>query len=354
MSDSKGLPAWVCSMVIAVMLACAPAAAQESADSRFPVADIPASHFASPEAARELMELRQQPPEPDFGGDVDALRRFHEQRTDKILIKMRQLYPVSIHSETLGGVRTDVVVPQGGVASGKQRRVLISLHSGGFLWGAGSEALVEAVPIAATGQVKVVSIDYRMAPEHAFPAASADVAAVYRALLNTYHPNDIGIYGCSAGGVLAAQAVAWFASHGLPPPGAIASLCGTGAELDGDSAYLAPLFAGQPAIPPGGKPLQLAGLPYFKGIDPHDPLVFPMASPKLLAKFPPTLLLAGSRDFAASSMTTMQRRLWESGVDAELFVFDGLGHAFMMDPALPESRETYSILVRFFDRHLGR
>jgi epsilon-lactone hydrolase len=53
-------------------------------------------------------------------------------------------------------------------------------------------------------------------------------------------------------------------------------------------------------------------------------------------------------------MTTMQRRLWESGVDAELFVFDGLGHAFMMDPALPESRETYSILVRFFDRHLGR
>ena len=79
-----------------------------------------------------------------------------------------------------------------------------------------------------------------------------------------------------------------------------------------------------------------------------------MASPKLLAKFPPTLLLAGSRDFAVSSMTTMQRRLWESGVDAELFLFDGLGHAFMMDPALPESRETYAILVRFFDRHLGR
>src|SRR5581483_8396047 len=340
MSDSRGLPVWGYSVVLAAMFG---SWAQVSADTPSLAADIPASHYASPEAGRALLDLRKQPPEPDFGGDVEALRRYHEQGTDKLLVTMRELYPVSVNSDTLGGVHTEVVTPQGGVAVGKRHRVLLSLHSGGFLWGAGSEALLEAIPIAATDRIKVVSIDYRMAPEHRFPAASADVAAVYRALLKTHRPDEIGIYGCSAGGVLAAQSVVWFATHGLPSPGAIASLCGTGAEFDGDSAYLAPLFAGLPATPPGGKSLQLIRLPYFEGVDPHNPLAFPMTSAELLARFPPTLLLAGSRDFAASSMTTMQRRLWECGVDAELFLFDGLGHAFMMDPALPESRETYGI-----------
>jgi epsilon-lactone hydrolase len=325
------------------------AGAEDSAASHLQAAEIPFSQFASPEARRALLDARARPPDPDVGGDVQVVRKLHEKDTDKILVKMRRMYAARITSETLGGVHTDVVTPEGGLGVENQHRVLISLHSGGFLWGAGSEALIEAIPIAAAARIKVVSVDYRMAPEYTFPAASEDVAAVYRALLKTYPANNIGIYGCSAGGILAAQSVAWFAAHGLPPPGAIASLCGTGAELGGDSAYLAPLFEGQPP-----KPLQLVGLPYFKGADPHDALVFPIESPDVLARFPATLLLAGSRDFAASSLTLMQRRLWEAGVDAELFLFDGLWHAFMMDPDLPESRETYGILARFFARHLGR
>jgi acetyl esterase/lipase len=316
-------------------------------------ADIPLSNFASPETRQAVAELRAKPAEPNFGADVKALRDFHSQGTDKILADVRALYAATIKSELIGGVRTDVVVPEKGVTPRNRDRVLISLHSGGFLWGAGSESLLEAVPIAVTAGIKVIAVDYRMAPEFTFPSASEDVAAVYRALLKTYKPGNIGIYGCSAGGVLAAQSVAWFATHDLPQPGAIATLCGTGAEFGGDSAYLAPLLSGQP-IPPGGKPLLLSGLPYFSGVDAGNPLAFPIVSPRLVAQFPPTLLLAGTRDFAASSETLMQRRLWEAGVDAELILFDGLWHAFMMDPHLPESREVYDILGRFFDRHLGR
>lgn len=221
------------------------------------------------------------------------------------------------------------------------------------MWGAGAGAISEAVPVAATGRVKVVSVDYRMAPEYKFPSASEDVAAVYRHLLRRYRASDIGIYGCSAGGILAAEAVTWFQKHDLARPGAIATLCGTGAEVKGDSGYFAAWAAGQP-IPPGGKPLQLVDLPYFQGVNPHDPLVFPIESKDVLAKFPPTLLLAGDRDFTASSLTVMHRRLREANVDSELFLFDGLWHAFVMDPTLPESREAYSIIWSFFDRHLGR
>jgi acetyl esterase/lipase len=194
-------------------------------------------------------------------------------------------------------------------------------------------------------------VDYRLAPEHQFPAASEDVAAVYRELLKTYPPKNIGIYGCSAGGVLAVEAVAWFQAHQLPQPGAIASLCATGVELTGDSSYLSPLLTGAGS---SGKPQHLADIPYFKGVDPKDPLALPSVSAALLAQFPPTLLLAGGRDFSVSSITTMHRKLKAAGDDSELFVFDGLWHAFLVYPRLPESRETYAIIDRFFSAHLGR
>lgn len=316
-------------------------------------AEIPYSRFASAEAGRAWTALRKAPPEPSLGGDLKAQRQLQSQGADRILEEMRRLYAVTIASETQGGVRTDVVMPVEGVAARNRHRILISLHSGAFAWGAGSEALIEAIPISATSRIKVITVDYRMAPEFTFPSASEDVAAVYQALLKTYDAKSIGIYGYSAGGILAAESIAWFAAHRLPQPGAVATMCGTGAEVYGDSAYLSWLLLGVNVMPPAGKPLFLTGLPYFSGVDAHDPLAFPIESPALLARFPPTLLLAGSRDFAASSETVMHRRLWESGVDAELIIFDGLWHAFMMHPELPESREVYDIVERFFDRHLA-
>jgi len=65
-----------------------------------------------------------------------------------------------------------------------------------------------------------------------------------------------------------------------------------------------------------------------------------------------SILLAGSRDFAASSLTVMHRRLRAAGVNAELYIFDGLPHAFLLDSELPESREAYGVISRFFDAHL--
>jgi acetyl esterase/lipase len=317
------------------------------------VPPLPVSAWVSEQAGAAYEKLATQPPDPDFHGDVAAMRKWNSEREQQRLDDALKRYPATMTSAVMGGVHVDIVEPKAAIPKRNRGRVLINLHGGGFMWGAGAGALSEAVPIAGTGQVKVVTVDYRMAPEHKFPAASEDVAAVYRALLRTYSPQNIGLYGCSAGGILAAEAVAWFAQHGLPRPGAIATLCGTGAEVAGDSGYVAAWAAGQ-AIQTGGKPLQLVDLPYFQGVNPHDPLVFPIESRELLAKFPPTLLLSGNRDFAASSLTVMHRRLREAGVEAELYQFDGLWHAFVMDPTLPESVEAYHIVWNFFDRHLGR
>jgi acetyl esterase/lipase len=133
-------------------------------------------------------------------------------------------------------------------------------------------------------------------------------------------------------------------------PGAIGTLCGSIAPPDGDSAYIAPLLDGAKGQP---APLSMATFPYFRGVDRNDPLVFPINSPSLLAKFPPTLLISGSRDFAFSSLLKSQAALTDAKVETDLHLWDGMWHAFFTDPDLPESREVYGVILQFFDLHLG-
>jgi monoterpene epsilon-lactone hydrolase len=317
-------------------------------------AALPMSEFASEQAQQSLdANLRngetQHAPSLD---DMTAVRRFWGAYNDRLLEVMKRAYPTIQKETTLGGVAAQIVEPVGGVPSHNAKRILINLHGGAFMWGAGSGALVEAIPIAATGHYRVVTIDYRLAPENRYPAASQDVEHVYRELLKGYSPQNIGIYGCSAGGALTAEATAWLINKGLPKPGAIGTFCGTGLPFSGDSVTLGQLAMAQAPMPQNGA--EADSFSYLAGVKPGDILAYPGNSPAMLAKFPPTLLLAGGRDFAVSALTTMQRRLLSAGVEAQLILFDGLGHAFFMDPDLPESREVFTTVSQFFDRHLGR
>lgn len=312
---------------------------------------IPYSSLASPQARaffpKMLAEGAKAPP---ITAPIAQSRAFYDRMNSDRVVRMRKLYPVRTHGETIGGVDTDVVLPAEGVAAANRHRVLINLHGGAFLWGAHSGGLVESIPIASLGRITVISVDYREGPEHTFPAASEDVEAVYRALLKTHRAADIGIYGCSAGGILTAEAVARLIHDDVPVPGAIGTFCGSLLDLDGDSSYVAPLLNGQ-GVPT--QHLAITDLPYFRGADPHDPMLQPGLSPDLLAHFPPTLLITGTRDMAMSSVVRSQALLQQAGVEAELHVWEGMWHAFFSDPELPESVDAYRTIVRFFDRHLG-
>ncbi|WP_236585587.1 alpha/beta hydrolase [Dyella sp. EPa41] len=313
---------------------------------------VPYSGFASPEARAFFPKmLAAGGKAPPISGPIEQSRAFYDHMNSDRAARMEKLYAVKTHQETIGGVGADVVEPADGIAPRNRDRVLINLHGGAFLWGAHSGALVEAIPIASLGRIKVVSVDYRQGPEHVFPAASEDVEAVYRALLKQYKPSNIGIYGCSAGGVLTGEAVARLIDRKLPVPGAIGTFCASLVNLEGDSVYVAPLLNGQP-VPE--HPLRLNDLPYFKGASTSDPMVFPGQSPALLAKFPPTLLITGTRDMAMSSVIQSQTLLRRAGVETELHVWDGMWHSFFSDPEIPESRDAYRVIVTFFDRHLGR
>ena len=335
-------------LTAALMAAGAQVAAQST---RVPAMVLPPSSLLSDEAKSVIVRQQAINP-PDFGTDIAAARAYWGRYNDDRLAEMRKHFRTTERRENLGGVVVDRVRPGGAIKARNARRVLINVHGGAFLWGSGSGALVEAIPIAATMGIEVVTVDYRLAPEHRFPAASQDVAAVYAALLKTHRPEDIGIYGCSAGGIITAQTVAWLQRERMPLPAAIGTFCGTGAAYAGDSAYLSdPLTEGKP-IRAGALPTTLPTA-YLAGVAASDTLAYPLQSDAVMAAFPPVLQIAGSRDFAASILTAQHRKLTALGVPSELQLFDGLGHAFFVWPDMPESIEAYRLVAAFFDRHLG-
>lgn len=306
-----------------------------------PQLNVPFSTFAS-EIARAAF-IKGADPGPQTA-DIAALRAHYGQFNDALEQEMRAMYDVDVVETEMGGVRVHRVTPKTLRDTPRKRGLLINFHGGGFMWGSGSGALVEAIPIAVAANTTVITVDYRLAPEYLFPAASEDACNVYEAVLQTYAADEIGLYGCSAGGVLTAQTIARLVKTGRPLPGAIVMLGGAGADFGGDSSYLAAPLTGAPPNPP----FSFASMPYFAGADPDDPLAIPDRDDQVLASFPPSLLISASRDFAASSVSYFHRRLLANGVDARFVLFDGLWHAFQISCGLPESQETYRLMAAFF------
>lgn len=241
-------------------------------------------------------------------------------------------------------------MPVDGVASRNKNRVLINLHGGAFRVGSRTISQIESIPISAIAKIKVISVDYRMAPEFYFPAASDDVIAVYVQLLKEYEPENIGIYGCSAGGLLTAQSIAGISTKHLPTPGAVGMFCGAAAYWsEGDSGNFARMLDGLPKTI-----AEDPNFEYLKKQDLGNPLAFPARSKDLMSRFPPSLLITSTRDLALSSVVYTHSMLIQEGVPAELYVWEGLPHAFFYDSELPQSREMYELTWRFFDRYLGQ
>jgi len=330
-----------------------------------PAMTIPYSDLASPEAKRNFIAMLHQRRQSRAwsSNDIRTVRSATNLEKQASVTLLRRKFPVIISSEIIGGVHSEVIVPASGIPERNTARVLINLHGGSMLVGAGNAAQEASIPISSLGRIKVVTVDYRMAPESHFPAASEDVANVYAELLKSYHAENIGIYGCSSGAVLAAQAVAWFRTRGLPRPGAI-GLFGEGAMDDGrlgDSLYTATL-GGNPAPTPPSKQSRAADEArhdwiYAGSTDATGPLISPAYHPEVLKDFPPSLLISGTRDLGLSKIVYTHAQLVEAGVEADLHVWEGATHCSyadgLVDPDVPENLQAWKVISRFFDTHLG-
>ncbi|MDQ2833640.1 MAG: alpha/beta hydrolase [Acidobacteriota bacterium] len=255
-------------------------------------------------------------------------------------------YPVHIESKSIANVPVRDVTP---LDNTHPDRVLINVHGGGFNSDSGS--FTESIPIANLTHTRVVSVLYRLAPEHPFPAAIDDTIAVYRELLKTYQPAHIALYGTSAGAILTAEVAVRLKQLNLPLPAALGIFSGLGDfSQSGDSQAMYSLRGLTGSLEmPSKTPHDVE---YFGATDPHDPVLSPLYAD--LHGMPPTLFVTSGRDLLLSGTTVLHRAFLRSGVDAQLIVFEALPHAFWNDINLPESKEAYADMADFFLKQLNR
>jgi acetyl esterase/lipase len=307
---------------------------------------VPMPSTISPEAQKWLASLTQK----KFGPETLAERRA---RTDiwraQDSAEARKIYPVNVEETSIAGVRTDIITPLA-TPEANRSRVLINLHGGGFNSDSGS--LIEGVPIANLAKTKVVSVYYRLATENPFPAAVDDVVAVYKELLKTYKPQNIGIFGTSAGAILTAEVAVRLKQLGIPLPAALGIFSGLADfSRPGDSRQIFTLDG----FPGEMEPIDASHLPddaYVSKTDRKDPVLSPLFAD--LHGMPPTLLVTSTRDILLSETTIFHRALLGAGNDAQLVVFEALPHAFWYHFHLPETTEALKLMAKFFDEKVGR
>jgi acetyl esterase/lipase len=259
---------------------------------------------------------------------------------------------VAVSGDRIDGVAVYRLVPET-VAPRHGHHLFVFLHGGAYVFGSGEEGLLEGVMLAARLNMTVLAIDYRMPPEHPYPAAVDDVLTVYRRLLADRPARSIAMGGTSAGAGLAMAAVHRFLAVGLDVPGAVyagspwADLTKTGDSmhaLEGIDRVLVTyekVLEGVARLYAGGRSLQ-------------EPEITPVYGG--FAGFPPTYLVTGTRDMFLSDTARVHRKLRAAGVVADLNVYEGMSHGEYLAPPydFPESLEIFAGLDAFLGEHLSR
>jgi epsilon-lactone hydrolase len=306
---------------------------------------VPVPETISPEARQRLARRQSDAPVPESLAE-------RRSKTDKWQTgagaEARKMYPANVTEEVIAGVPCKIITPLV-TPPDRRNRLLINVHGGGFNSDSGS--LTETIPLAHLTKTKVIAVLYRLAPERPFPAAVEDTVAVYKEALKSYRPQNIALYGTSAGAVLTGEVAVKLRQLHLPLPGALGIFSGFGDfSKPGDSRAIYALngFSG-PLSPPSKS--QNSDKAYIGLTGRTDPVLSPIYAD--LTGFPPTLFITSTRDLLLSGTTILHRAFLRAGVDAQLVVFEALPHAFWNDVHLPESQEANQIMAKFFDEHLG-
>jgi acetyl esterase/lipase len=221
--------------------------------------------------------------------DVDGWLRYIQGR-DQMLVERFSAFdfPVSVEDAEIAGVHT-YVLRADGLEDSPEQPILLSIHGGGLIMGAGEACKLMACAQAASVGMPVWAPDYRMPPLHPYPAALDDCIAVYRRLVDERAPSSVFVGGASAGGNLAAALIVRAKDEGLPMPAALVLLT---PEVDltesGDT------FRTNLGVDTVLGSLMQANLLYANGEDLANPYLSPLFAD--VSGFPPTLLQAGTRD----------------------------------------------------------
>jgi len=226
---------------------------------------------------------------------------------------------------TLGGRPALRVEPEAGPRAG----TILYLHGGSWVVGSPEITLCLTANLVVRTGFTAYSVDYRLAPEHPFPAAIEDTVAAYRELLERgVDPSTIVFAGDSAGGGLSVTGLLAARDAGLPMPAGILTFsAGLDATRTGAS------MAGKEGIDPifTREDFRHTAPMYLGGADPNQPLLSPAVLGDLTG-FPPLLLQVGGNEILLDDSTRLAVRARDAGVDVTLDVTAGVPHVFQVFP----------------------
>ena len=247
---------------------------------------------------------------------------------------------------TVGGVKCERVVPQGAGAG----RTLLYLHGGGYTTGSPRSHRPLVARLAEAARAIAIAADYRLGPEHRFPAAVEDAVAVYRALLaGGTEPGQLIVAGDSAGGGLTLALALALKAEGLPQPAGF-FVISPWADLTQSGASYAAKAATDPMISKAS--IEEYALAYLGGLDPHDPLASPVFGD--FEGVAPVLIQTGSEETLLSDSITMADILAHARVDVRLEVWPEMIHVFhAWGGALQAARRAIRLAGVWMDERLG-
>ncbi|MBO0738710.1 MAG: alpha/beta hydrolase [Alphaproteobacteria bacterium] len=246
----------------------------------------------------------------------------------------------------VGAVKADLITTPGSAA----RRYVLFLHGGGFI--VGSPRLYRHLTwrFAETTRARVLAVDYRLAPEHPFPAALEDAISAYHWLItNGADPRQIAIIGDSAGGGLVFSLMLLLRDEGVPLPGAAVALSPwTDLALTGSSLRINAVA--DPMLNAEDPPQFVAD--YLAGADPRTPYVSPLYGDP--AGLPPTIIQVGSDEVLRDDAVRMADRLRAAGCEVELEIWPRMPHVWhVFAPLVPEARRAIERVGSFVRSKTG-
>lgn len=241
-----------------------------------------------------------------------------------------------------GGVPADWIA----VDTSEADRVVLYFHGGGYVTGSRNTHRGLAGRIARSARARVLLPDYRLAPEHPFPAAVEDATTCWRWLISEGHaPNHMAIAGDSAGGGLAMATLLALKASGDALPACAVGLS-PWTDLEGKGPTVEPGAVDDPMLTPEG--LRSSGRQYAAA-ELRNPLAAPLYGD--LKDLPPLLLQVGTREILLSDSTRFAERAQAAGVEVTLEIEDGLIHVWHMFPGVPEAQSAIERIGAFIEQN---
>jgi acetyl esterase/lipase len=281
------------------------------------------------------------------GGGGGGKPTVEKMRAGMEKVSERVAKDVACEPVEAGGVKAEWIVPPNAVSD----RVILYFHGGGYVMGSINTHRAMIARIARASQARALALDYRLAPEHPFPAAVEDATAAYRWLLaQGYKPGKIVISGDSAGGglVLAALVALRDANAALPacavPISPWTDMEGTGASMK-TNAGKDPMV---PASTDGG--LFNMAKAYVGNADPKNPLASPLHAD--YRGLPPLLIQVGGTETLLDDSTRVAEKAKAAGVKVDLEVWDDMVHVWQVfAKILPEGQQAIDRIGQYVLQH---